>query len=158
MEQELKKKEIKGTVVLAIIISVAIDILILPVGAIFLLFGERITECFFILKHFVILILTIRQFVFINQAHLTYGKVTKTVEPEILDDVYQDIYVEYVEENSNEERETKISKHFGDYDELYEEQIQEFFKEGQNLIGKKVPLLYKENKPKRTRVFLDEAE
>ena len=156
MEKKLKKRAIRGTVGRAIFLSVIIDIFICILEL--YIVNESLFNYLVVLKNFVMLVLTIRKIIFIKQTHLTYGKVIKTAEPIISNDVVQDVYIEYLEENSNSKCEISVSvnENLGDYSD--DEEIQEFLKKVQNLIGKKVPLLYEENKPKRTIVFLDKVE
>lgn len=104
-------------------------------------------------------LLLIKNLIYIKQSHFTYGKVTK-IEKSSLDEsqVYQNYIVEYIEDRTNKTCETKIYEQFGDNLEELKNEIQKFYEYGQELIGKKVPVLYKPNKPKKTYVFLKMAE
>lgn len=90
---------------------------------------------------------------------MTYGKIIKVEKSEPDNSLaYQNYIIEYFDKESEERLETIVYEQFGDNDEDQEENIKEFFKEGQRKIGKDVPLLYLTKKPERTYVSFNIIE
>lgn len=163
MEQELKALVKKGVISIEIICII---------GAIFLcsmiFIGIFVVTTVFFYKPMLLMItliillsilLLIKNLRFIKQSHLTYGKVTK-IEKSSLDEslAYQNYIVEYIDDRTNKICETTIYEQFGDNLEELKNEIQKFYEDGQKLIGKKVPVLYKPYESKKTYVFLKMAE
>lgn len=104
-------------------------------------------------------LLLIKNLIYIKWSHFTYGKVTK-IEKSSLNEsqVYQNYIIEYIEGRTSKTYETNVYEQFGDNLEELKNEIQKFYEDGQRLIGKKVPILYKPNEPKKVYVFLKMAE
>lgn len=104
------------------------------------------------------LLCVILRFIFIYTAHLVYGKVVD-IEDSLPEDtqVYRNFVIEYTDPYGNE-CQTKVYEQFGDNSEELEKQIKDFIASGHKLLGKKVPVLYKKNKPEKSIVFLNYAE
>lgn len=104
------------------------------------------------------LLCIILRFIFISTTHLVYGKVVDIEDSSPEDtQVYHNFIIEYTDPYGNK-CQTRFYEQFGDNLEDMESQIKEFISSGRKLLGKKVPVLYKKNKPGKSIVFLNYAE
>ena len=104
------------------------------------------------------LLCIILRLIFISTTHLVYGKVVDIEDSSPEDtQVYHNFIIEYTDPYGNK-CQTRFYEQFGDNLEDMESQIKEFVSSGRKLLGKKVPVLYKKNKPDRSIVFLSYAE
>lgn len=104
-------------------------------------------------------LLTIKKINFIKHSCFTWGEITniEKSQPEA-SDVWQEFVIEYTDKVTGETYEVKRGNHFGDNEEELKKEIQEYYEEGQKLLGKRVPVLYETNKPGKTMVFFEKAE
>ena len=58
--------------------------------------------------------------------------------------------------NTNKIYTIERNHYYGEEIDLTEEEIQEIYQTGQELVGNKIPLLYKKNKPNKTIAFFEE--
>ena len=154
MEKELKNKARRMVLVKALIGVMCGGLL-----SLFLSFNKTLMIVLFLLVSIVSVIYVIRELWFIRESRLTYGKIIKVEKSEPDNSqAYQNYIIEYFDKESEERLETIVYEQFGDNDEDQEENIKEFFKEGQRKIGKDVPLLYLTKKPERTYVSFNIIE
>lgn len=154
MEKELKNKARRSVLVKALIGVMCGGLL-----SLFLSFNKTLMIVLFLLVSIVSVIYVIRELWFIRESRLTYGKIIKVEKSEPDNSqAYQNYIIEYFDKESEERLETIVYKQFGDNDENQEENIKDFFKEGQRKIGKDVPLLYLTKKPERTYVSFNIIE
>lgn len=148
MEKELKNKARRMVLVKALIGVMCGGLL-----SLFLSFNKTMMIVLFLLVSIVSVIYVIRELWFIRESRLTFGKIIKVEKSEPDNSqAYQNYIIEYFDKESEERLETIVYEQFGDNDEDQEENIKEFFKEGQRKIGKDVPLLYLTKKPGKTYV------
>ena len=96
--------------------------------------------------------------IFISTTHLVYGKIVDIEDSSPEDtQVYHNFVIEYTDPYGNE-CQTRFYEQFGDNLEDMKSQIDDFVSSGRTLLGKKVPVLYKKNKPGKSIVFLNYAE
>lgn len=154
MEKELKNKARRSVLVKALIGVMCGGLL-----SLFLSFNKTLMIVLFLLVSIVSVIYVIRELWFIRESRLTYGKIIKVEKSEPDNSqAYQNYIIEYFDKESEERLETIVYEQFGDNDEDQEENIKEFFKEGQRKIGKDVPLLYLTKKPEKTYVSFNIIE
>ena len=154
MEKELKNKARRMVLVKALIGVMCGGLL-----SLFLSFNKTFMIVLFLLVSIVSVIYVIRELLFIRESRLTYGKIIKVEKSEPDNSqAYQNYIIEYFDKESEERLETIVYEQFGDNDEDQEENIKEFFKEGQRKIGKDVPLLYLTKKPEKTYVSFNIIE
>ena len=154
MEKELKNKARRSVLVKALIGVMCGGLL-----SLFLSFNKTFMIVLFLLVSIVSVIYVIRELWFIRESRLTYGKIIKVEKSEPDNSqAYQNYIIEYFDKESEERLETIVYEQFGDNDEDQEENIKEFFKEGQRKIGKDVPLLYLTKKPEKTYVSFNIIE
>ena len=154
MEKELKNKARRMVLVKALIGVMCGGLL-----SLFLSFNKTMMIVLFLLVSIVSVNYVIRELWFIRESRLTYGKIIKVEKSEPDNSLaYQNYIIEYFDKESEERLETIVYEQFGDNDEDQEENIKEFFKEGQRKIGKDVPLLYLSKKPDRTYVSFNIIE
>lgn len=154
MEKELKNKARRSVLVKALIGVMCGGLL-----SLFLSFNKTLMIVLFLLVSIVSVIYVIRELWFIRESRLTFGKIIKVEKSEPDNSqAYQNYIIEYFDKESEERLETIVYEQFGDNDEDQEENIKEFFKEGQRKIGKDVPLLYLTKKPKKTYVSFNIIE
>ncbi len=104
-------------------------------------------------------LLTIKKFNFIKHSCFTWGKIINIEKsPPEASDVWQAFVIEYTDKGTHEAYEIKRCNHFGDNEEELKKEIQEYYEEGEKLLGKRVPVLYETNKPGKTMVFFEKAE
>lgn len=150
MEKELKSK-IRGSVLVKGLIGIVTGGLL----ALFSSFNKTLMMSVFFLAAFISALYVIRELLFIRESRFTYGKIIK-VEKSDFDSsqAYQNYTIEYFDEGAKERLETIAYEQFGDNDEDQEENIKVFFKQGQNKVGKDVPILYVTKNPQKTYVGL----
>ena len=154
MEKELKNKARRSVLVKALIGVMCGGLL-----SLFLNFNKTLMIVLFLLVSIVSVIYVIIELWFIRESRFTYGKIIKVEKSEPDNSqAYQNYIIEYFDKESEERLETIVYEQFGDNDENQEENIKEFFKEGQRKIGKDVPLLYLTKKPERTYVSFNIIE
>ena len=154
MEKELKNKARKSVLVKALIGVMCGGLL-----SLFLSFNKTLMIVLFLLVSIVSVIYVIRELWFIRESRLTFGKIIKVEKSDPNNSqAYQNYIIEYFDKESEERLETIVYEQFGDNDEDQEENIKEFFKEGQRKIGKDVPLLYLTKKPEKTYVSFNIIE
>ena len=154
MEKELKNKARRSVLVKALIGVMCGGLL-----SLLLSFNKTLMIVLFLLVSIVSVIYVIIELWFIRESRFTYGKIIKVEKSEPDNSqAYQNYIIEYFDKESEERLETIVYEQFGDNDENQEENIKEFFKEGQRKIGKDVPLLYLTKKPERTYVSFNIIE
>ena len=163
MENELKNKSRHALVIeVQLIAVVSITILFLVFVGIFATTGSffpKLILCVFLFIAFITALYSIKELIFIKKAHLTFGTVIRIDKSDPNESqAYQNYIVEYIDEATKHTEQTIVYELFGDNDEECVKKIQEFYDQGQELIGKRVPLLYITNVPKKTKVFLNDAE
>lgn len=129
----------------------------------FVLICLEIAFCFFS-KRFIIfswipllpLIHIFKRKIFFKNAQFCYGKIID-VRLGDYDDICLSTKIEFEDSYSNKVYETWIYEHWGDYDEERKEAVDEFYKNGKERIGKKVPLFYKIKNPNKNLVFIDDS-
>lgn len=151
MEKELKNRAKKKVLVEGLIILLSGTF----VSMIFL-FNKASAIVIFLVFVFISGLYVVRNLSLIQKTHLTHGKIIK-VEKSNPDNslVFQNYTIEYTDEETKERLETIVYEQFGDNEDEQEENIQEFFRQGQNNVGGRVSLLYVSGKPKKTFVYMD---
>ena len=66
--------------------------------------------------------------------------------------------IEFKDSYSNKIYETYVCEHWGDFNEELKDEIDTFYKNGKERIGKKVPLFYKIKNPNKNLVFINNIE
>ena len=163
MEKELKVKAKKDSIYNRtfgfVVFSFLAVVVVYSILTITNTFNIKIIVYSIVIIAIISMLYIIRDLVFINKSKLTYGTIVKveTSDPDN-SQAYQNYFIEYIDESNNHTNQTIVYEQFGDNDDEVQEEIKIFFEQGQNKIGKKVPLLYLENNPNKTIVFMKNIE
>lgn len=157
MEQELKniaRKDVMKELKIYSIIEVGFFILTL----FFSLFSatKRLSLSFFGMLCLGIIMFplsTIKRLILIKNTHFIYGMIKNVEDGQYIS---LNVEIEYVDENTNKICTIERNLYYGEEIDLTEEEIKEIYQTGQELVGNKIPLLYKKNKPNKTIAFFEE--
>lgn len=147
-KETLRKQSMQATIKLSLFLTV-------------ILICFEIAFCF-ISKWFILfsgvsllpLIHIIKRKIFFKNARFCYGKITDVTSSGD-DDVCMSTKIEFKDEYSDKSYETWIYEHWGDFDEEKKEEIDEFYRNGAERIGKKVPVFYRTKNPDKNIVFIN---
>ena len=150
-KETLKKQSMKATIKLSLFLSfilICFEIIFCFLNKIFILFSWiSILPLIHILK----------RKNFFKHAVFCYGKIIDVTLGDY-DDIVISTKIEFKDSYSNKIYETYVCEHWGDFNEELKDEIDTFYKNGKERIGKKVPLFYKIKNPNKNLVFINNIE
>ena len=85
----------------------------------------------------------IKRLIYLNRTHFTYGKIKKV---EIGQYISLDCEIEFTDKYTNKIYTIRKNRYYGENQDFDENEIQEIYQQGEQLVGNKIPLLYKKKK------------
>lgn len=153
MDQE-RETLIKQSMRATIKLSCCLSFLLLCLVLVLCLLSMNKRFLFFAWISLLPLLHIVKRKAFFKKAQFCYGEITD-VAPGDYDDICMSTKIEFKDNCSGKVYETWVYEHWGDYEEEMKEAIDEFYKNGMERIGKKVPLFYSPKNPNKTLAFID---